>query len=62
MRTICDAIEEDSYLDMNSLGQMCKDTGIDLGRAERLLKELTSMGDVVRTGTRRHNFKWSLTE
>ena len=45
-------------MDFSELSKLCDDEGMDLGKAERLMRELVASGELSRTGTRRHNYKW----
>jgi len=54
--------DDDGVMNFKELASLCKEEDIDIGRAERVLREMVAVGDVVRTGTRRHNFRWTMGE
>jgi predicted ATP-dependent serine protease len=48
--------------DFDTIRTMCKETGMDIGRAQRLIREMEDMGTVVKEGSRKHNMIWTLEE
>ena len=62
-QAIMDTIEnsEDGAMDFVELGRLCKEEDLDIGKAEAMLREMVATGEVCRSGTRRHNFQWTLT-
>lgn len=61
--SLVDAITNSSGgFDMQELSNLCKSESIDLIRAESILRDLVSLGQIKRTGTRRNNFKWFANE
>ena len=56
------ALENDTEFTFGDLSDLCKEHKLDIGRAERLLREMTDSGSVLKEGTRKHNFVWSLSD
>lgn len=57
---LTDAIEKADTFDADTLAQVVRDLDMDMGRAKRLLREMEEAGDIVKSGTRHHNFEWSM--
>lgn len=58
-KVLVQMIQEKGKASYSDIQELCNSTGMDIGRAERLLREMEGM-KVQKNGTRKNNFEWTV--